>query len=207
MSRNSAPRKPGMSDMAESSRGPMMSTSRSVSAVTVALRGPGSMAASSPKKSPGPRVLTRRPICVTATEPERIRKNSRPIRPSRARTSPSPTCTPSARRATSSSCVWVQFRSRSTPCSRSTVACVPIVATTFRLPFRCDAVAPRLHRPRCRPLCTPMLTASLQGCCRWSLGSGPHFGSRPGRGVYHVGPVPDQGVCLVLWAPGTDTPG
>jgi hypothetical protein len=39
-------------------------------------------------------VLTRRPICVTATEPEKMRKNSRPIRPSRARTSPSATWTP-----------------------------------------------------------------------------------------------------------------
>ena len=37
------------------------------------------MAASSPKKSPGPSVLTRRPCCVTATEPDRMRKNSRPM--------------------------------------------------------------------------------------------------------------------------------
>ena len=40
----------------------------------------GSMAASSPKKSPRPSVFTRRPCWVTATEPVRIRKNSRPIR-------------------------------------------------------------------------------------------------------------------------------
>src|ERR1700722_16420578 len=84
MLRKSASRKPGISAMAENSRGPMMSTSRSDSAVTVALRGLGSMAASSPKKSPAPRVFTRRPCWVTATEPVRIKKSSRPIRPSRA---------------------------------------------------------------------------------------------------------------------------
>ena len=111
---NSASRKPGISAMAENSRGPMINTSSSDSAVTVALRGPGSMAASSPKKSPGPRVLTRRPRWVTAAVPERMRKNSRPMRPSRARISPSPTCIRSARRATSPS--WASLQ----PCSWST---------------------------------------------------------------------------------------
>ena len=62
--------------MAVNSRGPMMRTSSSESAVTVALRGPGERAASSPKKSPGPRVLTRRPFWVTAAVPARIKKNS-----------------------------------------------------------------------------------------------------------------------------------
>ena len=143
---NRASRKPGMSAMGANSRGPMMSTSMSDCAVTVAVRGPGSSAASSPKKSPGPNVFTRRPFWVTATVPARMRKNSRPMRPSRVRTSPSPTCIRSARRATCSNWASVQSRSWSTAFSRSTVVGPSWVVTTRHIPS--DATQPRLRAKR-----------------------------------------------------------
>ena len=107
--------------MAANSRGPMISTSTALSAVTVACRGPGLVAMTRRRSCPGPGVDAT-PALVTATLPERIRKNSRPIRPSRARTSPLSTWTRSASRATSSSCARVQAPQLVDRLRRSTVA-------------------------------------------------------------------------------------
>ena len=55
------------------SRWPITANSMSVSATTVAERGPRSSRASSPKYRPGPRVVTLRPFRRTEASPERTR--------------------------------------------------------------------------------------------------------------------------------------
>ena len=113
---SSALRNPGISIIASNSRGPTMRTSRSVVASTVALRGPASMAASSPKWSPAWRMLTTRPARVTVAVPSRITKSSRPRRPSRRMTSPAWMWRRSATRAISESCSSVHAANHGTPC-------------------------------------------------------------------------------------------
>ena len=94
--------KPGTSSMRPAnSRWPSTTSSMSVSATTVALRGAFSSRASSPKASPGPRVAILRPWRVTRAVPSRITKNSWPVSPSEIRALPAGTRTSSARRATS----------------------------------------------------------------------------------------------------------
>ena len=68
---NSASRKPGISAMAANSRRADDQHVQVGQRRDRRVPRPGSMAASSPKKSPGPRVLTRRPPWVTATRARR----------------------------------------------------------------------------------------------------------------------------------------
>ena len=80
--------KPGTSSRPANARWPSTTSSMSVSAITLALRGARSSRARSPKKSPGPRSATLRPWRSTRARPSRITKNSAPAAPSVTSTLP-----------------------------------------------------------------------------------------------------------------------
>ena len=170
--------------MAADSRGPMMSTSTLDNAVTVASRAPGFVAASSPKKSPGPRVFTRRPSWVTATVPERIGRTPgrsaprgrephphRPV-PARPGGPPLPAGLPCN-------------RGRSTTFSRSTV---PVFqgGCHVSLAFRGDVIAPVGPPATCPSLCATLLASMLHRCCTRLRMAALHPGQRsdPGAGQF-----------------------
>jgi hypothetical protein len=83
----------------ENSRAPMTSNLHSVSAVTVAVRGPRSSSDSSPKAAPGPSVATLRPLRFAVASPPTRMNISRPTSPCRTSSWPAFTVTSSDARA------------------------------------------------------------------------------------------------------------
>ena len=89
--------KPGWSSSVSKARWPSLATSRSESAITLALRGARSSRARSPKNPPGPRTATWRPWRSTRACPSMITKNSVPAAPSFTTTLPGGECHPLGR--------------------------------------------------------------------------------------------------------------